>query len=1644
MGEAAPAALPSAADSEMGEAAPARLPSAADSVAVQLQPAPALSSAVQWRPPFEDPLHLKSPVVFVLRCLSVAPGPIFEVSDSPLELAKIHEELQSRGYSVYGISVDLVWSHSLYGPHSRSGGRMFNEKTPGVLLAECVAALKRHPGVDSCSVLHLRGFPLLSDTWGISFFSAMAKHCHWRVSVFRFSSEPFEHAAKAIALPNSRAVGFAKSEASSWCTISKGEARSMERLLPGCPPIRSSHPTLMHEHEHRSEAASTVSLSILTDPDSGSGSAASSGPAPAAPSFKTHDWTILASNADAASLASRFAAWSLAVQSPSVESREEVMIHDVAHGVKMRDLSERWPDGTSIELERAELVEKIEVMMRAAILQDPIEIPSDAGCLRLVHLKLLRSELNGGHQQVHYDVPTPEEGKRCVSVLFYCVPTQSTAVPILSAAEMAPAFGLDELDATAAAAQESTAKALCSESMFQSFPVEAGQLMVFKCTVAHHGIAHVSSIPGDRILVYALFSRKLVATEDEYTIQYFPLSRKQHHPHGPAQRRLLKASRDAIRAAREFDDPRVLGGRTILVADADPLNSELLQNLQTQGYLVTPLLLDSAVAPVADDSCGTALVYLGTHVPELLKRVLATLQSKCGSIAKLVLHTRNTPLLRDAVRSVAIRFDFSAVLYQAGLFGEPFDRDGCHSLFPWVQIRLSRAGDWKSFDSAWDHLVGLQLVAPDPSLQEHILVRDPAERVPEWLVSMSLANQVAGPLFRIGVEPTLSQPNQPVQLGLFATAFIAPDSLITLYGGMVGHSSEYGPAPLRSMSHGHRIPDSDDVLDGAMTRLTLPNIIPTSNDQINALHHCIAELLMDALSRPMLPQDVSPAGSLSLIQSGVGFLINDCGPSGVPNCAYALIRELFQGNYRSIWKIVATQQIAPQQQLLIKYNTDNARVGEPAFIKLSVEHAPALWHPDLPEAELHHRYSIGSNECTLWGIAVTTNPVDGTEHYEAYRDLNFRHSHDSPVVGMFTASQIEIVNRRRSGVGEHPWFRHTDSPAGATVAAGGRSSSRTRTLLYQNATGTQRYMSEAELQESEQAIPKVMWTLVGDPAIRVTATAATAAAADAAKQKEYSEATPAGKRAITKAKKKAATDAASAAAAAAAPAAAAAAAAAAASTLPTTPEEEAELDITSGSPEVEEADSSGSPKEEDDEEDEEVDEEEDEEEEEAEVQERSEEKAVVPVPPPPPAFLNDAVQRGNIPPIDAWGDFVGKVDALRSALNNAKLRIMADPLSQRVVLEAWNEAHDYLCLKYNSEFTAASPEPVLFEIKDLLPKFTEIQMVEALRTRMRHLITTGDYNELASTTLDSSELLVSLETDLLRSSVGQSYDHAATLLTNGRRYPPPPLSDFHKWNQDGEALRVRFPGIKLRRPFTHLELNHQQTALTRYGERQQQVSEQQQQQQQQQQLETSSRMDGAVGADGEVLSPKVLSPKRGELDPGMDELLLSGVLAAPEQSPTPPVPTDEIDVHTLEIVSTLYEFYSHMEGHKDSKRPGRIRSGAPVILGSIVFIHDFDRMSATAEDGDQFPMLPVRHVPLRGDGNCCPRGLHIVSHQEDAFCGIQRAPNGMPVTKSQVKKELDDSKGTRKQSVRMLAPALASARGSPDYFSPDSFSPVCP
>jgi hypothetical protein len=245
--------------------------------------------------------------------------------------------------------------------------------------------------------------------------------------------------------------------------------------------------------------------------------------------WATHDWELL----DANEVQTRLAAEWLAFYQ-TIKGRAGLWI-------PLRNGGDQYDTSLVVGLvgpdaKRTTLRSVTEAAMRSRLQALGVDTTS----LHLAAMKIVRHRPGGKDQDVHMDVSELTAAKKRWSVLFYPHATQSTAVPRLSAQQMAPAF---LRSATATPDQQLVCDQLCDKTNFISLPVQPGDILAFRASVAHYGVATTGE--DDRIVIYALFSPDDDSLQDEE--QRFPV-RVPDSPE-PQSPPLKKVRLDALVAA---------------------------------------------------------------------------------------------------------------------------------------------------------------------------------------------------------------------------------------------------------------------------------------------------------------------------------------------------------------------------------------------------------------------------------------------------------------------------------------------------------------------------------------------------------------------------------------------------------------------------------------------------------------------------------------------------------------------------------------------------------------------------------------------------------------------------------------------------------------------------------------------------------------------------------------------------------------------------------------------------------------------------------------------------------------------------------------------------------------------------------------
>jgi hypothetical protein len=158
---------------------------------------------------------------------------------------------------------------------------------------------------------------------------------------------------------------------------------------------------------------------------------------------------------------------------------------------------------------RLQLVAGTESLSRSLL---KLVIPSDTN-LSLGEVSLLKSEPGDGLQQCHFDLDVYDAAKQCYTVILYCTDTLSTAVPTTPLRDLLPTFTRDE------SLPSNESLQLLTSDKFLSKPVEAGESLIFRCTVPHYGTQNCDQ--RTRFVVFALFHPKEI-DRPPTDVQRFP------------------------------------------------------------------------------------------------------------------------------------------------------------------------------------------------------------------------------------------------------------------------------------------------------------------------------------------------------------------------------------------------------------------------------------------------------------------------------------------------------------------------------------------------------------------------------------------------------------------------------------------------------------------------------------------------------------------------------------------------------------------------------------------------------------------------------------------------------------------------------------------------------------------------------------------------------------------------------------------------------------------------------------------------------------------------------------------------------------------------------------------------------------------
>jgi hypothetical protein len=131
------------------------------------------------------------------------------------------------------------------------------------------------------------------------------------------------------------------------------------------------------------------------------------------------------------------------------------------------------------------------------------------------------------------------------------------------------------------------------------------------------------------------------------------------------------------------------------------------------------------------------------------------------------------------------------------------------------------------------------------------------------------------------------------------------------------------------------------------------------------------------------------------------------------------------------------------------------------------------------------------------------------------------------------------------------------------------------------------------------------------------------------------------------------------------------------------------------------------------------------------------------------------------------------------------------------------------------------------------------------------------------------------------------------------------------------------------------------------------------------------------------------------------------------------------------IVQHLYAFYCLMNRRKSLQHPGRRQEGGGIpkeyrLLGSIHHFLDHRAIIQSMQtDVDTFPVLPMRYIPIFGDGDCLLRAILFVMNAALYLCR-PRGINGAALDATQDAQEVKSAADSRKESVKEDASCCAS------------------
>jgi hypothetical protein len=203
--------------------------------------------------------------------------------------------------------------------------------------------------------------------------------------------------------------------------------------------------------------------------------------------------------------------------------------------------------------------------------------------------------------------------------------------------------------------------------------------------------------------------------------------------------------------------------------------------------------------------------------------------------------------------------------------------------------------------------------------------------------------------------PALCSVKQPLQFGIFAESDFSVNEPITYYGGCLADTSEYfdkGPKDTLKKTHARNVGDKR-VLDGLPFVQFMLNFVPSNQQELDYLLQLPSKVWgFHGYTQSKNPHQPMPLFFEWLSKTGVGFLVNDCGPGGEANIRYEqLVNKKLSGRDATckIVTLTATRKILAGEQLLGHYHTPTESAH---FIKLSVSSEPASLGTDVPASAL--------------------------------------------------------------------------------------------------------------------------------------------------------------------------------------------------------------------------------------------------------------------------------------------------------------------------------------------------------------------------------------------------------------------------------------------------------------------------------------------------------------------------------------------------------------------------------------------------------------------------------------------------------------------------------------------------------------------